>query len=260
MTGSAHPLDLTGHVALVTGGNSGIGLGMADGLARAGADVCIWGRSPDKNKAAVEQLLAHGRRAVAYEVDIADEAAVVSGFARLVDEFARLDSCFANAALANAMTSPPYLKSTLEEWRNLMRVDLDGAYLTTREAARHMTALGNGGSIVLTSSIAALFGSPREEAYAAAKAGLLALSRSLAVEFGRHGIRANAVLPGWTLSSVFEGWLQNPAVTDKILSRIPLRRWGTPDDWAGIAIYLASSTSSFHTGDTFRLDGGFGVF
>ncbi|WP_433602355.1 SDR family NAD(P)-dependent oxidoreductase [Nocardia sp. CA-135953] len=260
MTTSAHPLDLTGHVALVTGGNSGIGLGMADGLARAGADVCIWGRNPDKNKAAVEQLLAHGGRAVAYEVDIADEDAVVSGFIRLVDEFARLDSCFANAALANAMTSPPYLHSTLDEWRNLMRVDLDGAYLTTREAARHMKALGNGGSIVLTSSIAALFGSPREEAYAAAKAGLLALSRSLAVEFGRHGIRANAVLPGWTRSPIFDGWLQDPAVSDKILSRIPLRRWGTPEDWAGIAIYLASSASSFHTGDAIRLDGGFGVF
>ncbi|MEU1526552.1 SDR family oxidoreductase [Nocardia rhamnosiphila] len=260
MTGTAHPLDLTGHVALVTGGNSGVGLGMADGLARAGADVCIWGRSPDKNKAAVEQLLAHGRRAVAYEVDIADEAAVVAGFARVVEEFGRLDSCFANAAKANAMTNPPFLESTLDDWRELMRVDLDGAYLTTREAARHMKALGNGGSIVLTSSIAALFGSPREEAYAAAKAGLLALARSLAVEFGRHRIRANAVLPGWTRSPVFDGWLDNPAVSEKILSRIPLRRWGTPEDWAGIAIYLASPASSFHTGDSFRLDGGFGVF
>lgn len=260
MTGSSHPLDLSGRVALVTGGNSGVGLGMADGLARAGADVCIWGRNPDKNKAAAEQLLAHGHRVVARQVDISDEQAVIDGFTALVEEFGRLDACFANAALANSMTNPPYLDSTLEEWRSLMRVDLEGAYLTTREAARQMKAQGEGGSIVLTSSIAALFGSPREEAYATAKAGLLALARSLAVEFGRYGIRANAVLPGWTRSPVFDGWLENPAVGEKILSRIPLRRFGTPEDWAGIAIYLASPASSFHTGDTFRLDGGFGVF
>ncbi len=255
-----HPLDLTGQVALVTGGNSGVGLGMAEGLARAGADVCVWGRSPEKNKAAAEQLAAHGRRVAVYEVDIRDEEAVVAGFIRTVGEFGRLDSCFANAALANAMTSPPFLDSTLQQWRDLMRIDLEGAYLTTREAARHMVELGNGGSIVLTSSIAALFGAPREQAYAAAKGALLSLSRSLAVEFGRYGIRANAVLPGWTRSPVFDGWLENPAVSEKVMSRIPLRRWGTPEDWAGVAIYLASPASSFHTGDCLRLDGGYGVF
>jgi NAD(P)-dependent dehydrogenase (short-subunit alcohol dehydrogenase family) len=234
---------------------------MADGLARAGADVCIWGRNPEKNQAAVEQLAQHGSRVEARQVDIADENAVVDGFVRLVDEFGRLDSCFANAALANSMTNPRFLDSTLEEWRDLMRVDLEGAYLTTREAARHMVELGNGGSIVLTSSIAALFGSPREQAYATAKAGVLALARSLAVEFGRHGIRANAVLPGWTRSPVFDGWLEkDPAVSERILPRIPLRRWGTPEDWAGVAIYLASPASSFHTGDCLRIDGGFGVF
>jgi NAD(P)-dependent dehydrogenase (short-subunit alcohol dehydrogenase family) len=257
---TGHPLDLTGHVALVTGGNSGVGLGMAEGLARAGADVCIWGRNPDKNKAAVDQLARHGHRAVAAQVDISDETSVVEGFTRIVDEFGRLDSCFANAALANSMTNPPFLDSTLEQWRELMRVDVDGAYLTTREAARHMVELGNGGSIVLTSSLAALFGSPREEAYATAKAGVTALARSLAVEFGRHGIRANAVLPGWTRSPVFDGWLESSAVRDKVMARIPLRRWGTPEDWAGVAIYLASPASSFHTGDCLRLDGGYGVF
>jgi NAD(P)-dependent dehydrogenase (short-subunit alcohol dehydrogenase family) len=260
VTTGSHPLDLTGQVALVTGGNSGIGLGMADGLARAGADVCIWGRNPEKNDAAVTQLAEHGHRVAAHVVDISDETAVVAGFALVGEKFGRLDSCFANAALANAMSSPRYLDSTLEQWRDLMRIDLDGAYLTTREAARHMVALGNGGSIVLTSSIAALFGAPREQAYAAAKAGLIALSRSLAVEFGRYGIRANAVLPGWTRSPVFDGWLDNPAVSDKVMARIPVKRWGTPADWAGIAIYLASPASSFHTGDSFRIDGGYGVF
>lgn len=255
-----HPLDLTGRVALVTGGNSGVGLGMANGLAQAGADVCVWGRNREKNAIAAEQLRSHGNRVLSLEVDITDESAVVAGYDRLLDEFGRIDACFANAALANAMTNPSYLDSTLDQWRDLMRVDLEGAYLTTREAARHMKAQGDGGSIVLTSSIAALFGAPREEAYAAAKAGLIALARSMAVEFGRYGIRTNAVLPGWTRSPVFDGWLENPAVADRILARIPVRRWGTPEDWAGIAIYLASPASSFHTGDSFRLDGGYGVF
>jgi NAD(P)-dependent dehydrogenase (short-subunit alcohol dehydrogenase family) len=257
---AAHPLDLSGHVALVTGGNSGVGLGMAEGLARAGADVCVWGRNPEKNRAAAELLAAHGRRAKAYEVDVSDEGDVVSGFARVVDEFGRLDSCFANAAVANSMSSPRFLDSTLDDWRALMRVDLDGAYLTTREAARWMVQLGNGGSIVLTSSLAAVFGSPREQAYAAAKAGLLALARSLAVEFGKFGIRANALLPGWTHSPVFDRWLENEAVREKVMARIPLRRWGTPEDWAGVAIYLASPASSFHTGDCLRIDGGYGIF
>jgi NAD(P)-dependent dehydrogenase (short-subunit alcohol dehydrogenase family) len=197
---------------------------------------------------------------VAARVDISDEKAVVDGFSRVVEEFGRLDSCFANAARANSMTNPRFLDSTLEQWQELMRVDLDGTYLTTREAARRMIELGNGGSIVLTSSLAALFGSPREQAYATAKAGVTALARSLAVELGRYGIRANAVLPGWTRSPVFDGWLDNPAVSDKIMPRIPLQRWGTPEDWAGVAVYLASPASSFHTGDSLRIDGGYGVF
>jgi NAD(P)-dependent dehydrogenase (short-subunit alcohol dehydrogenase family) len=256
----AHPLDLTGHVALVTGGNSGVGLGMADGLARAGADVCIWGRNGERNLAAVERLAKHGHQVIAHQVDVGDEDAVVTGMARVVDEFGRLDSCFANAALANAMNAPRFLDSTSQQWRDLMRVDLDGTYVTTREAARHMVDLGNGGSIVLTSSLAAIFGAPHEQAYSTAKAGLLGLTRSLAVELGRHGIRANALLPGWTRSGVFDQWLDNPAVTERIMPRIPLRRWGAPDDWAGIAVYLASPASSFHTGDCMRIDGGFGVF
>ncbi|SNQ48364.1 2-deoxy-D-gluconate 3-dehydrogenase [Frankia canadensis] len=233
---------------------------MADGLARAGADVCVWGRNPDKNKAAAEQLAAHGGRVSAVQVDITEEDAVSRGFDRLVEEYGRVDSCFANAALANSMTAPRFVDSTLESWQHMMKVDLDGAYLTTREAAKHMIAQGEGGSIVLTSSIAALFGAPREEAYSAAKAGVTALARSLAVELGRYGIRANSVLPGWTVSPVFDGWLDNPAVSEKIMGRIPLRRWGTGADWAGIAVYLASSASSFHTGDQFRIDGGYGVF
>jgi NAD(P)-dependent dehydrogenase (short-subunit alcohol dehydrogenase family) len=252
--------DLRGHVALVTGGNSGIGLGMAEGLARCGADVCIWGTNADKNADAREQLATHGTRVKSCRVDVGDEAQVVTAMAELVTEFGRLDSCFANAAVAGAHSNPPFVESTLEQWRAVTRVNLDGAFLTLREAARQMIEQGTGGSLVGTASIAAEFGAPREEAYAASKAGVIAMIKSLAVELGRYNIRANALLPAWTLSPLADAWTTKPAVTEKIFPRIPLKRWGTAEDWAGIAVYLASSASTFHTGDTIRLDGGYSVF
>jgi NAD(P)-dependent dehydrogenase (short-subunit alcohol dehydrogenase family) len=257
----AHPLDLTGRAVLVTGGNSGIGLGMARGLAAAGADICIWGRNPEKNAAAEKELSGFGTRVTVDGVDVADEASVVAGMARCVAAFGRLDACFANAAITGQMRNPRFLDSTLDDWRSVLRVDLDGTYLTLREAARHMVSGGAGGSLVATSSLAGqVFGAPREQAYAAAKAGIVALVRSIAVELGPSGIRANALLPGWTRSPQFDEWLGNPVVTERILPRIPLRRWGEPEDWTGIAVYLASPASSFHTGDVFRIDGGYGIF
>ena len=256
-----HPLDLTGRAVLVTGGNSGIGLGMARGLAAAGADICIWGRNPEKNAAAEKELSSFGTRVAVDAVDVAQEDAVVAGMARCVETLGRLDACFANAAITGQMRNPRFLDSTLDDWRSVLRVDLDGTYLTLREAARHMVSTGVGGSLVATSSLAGqIFGAPREQAYAAAKAGIVALVRSIAVELGPSGVRANALLPGWTRSPQFDEWLANPVVTERILPRIPLRRWGEADDWAGIAVYLASPASSFHTGDIFRIDGGYGIF
>lgn len=252
--------DLRGHTALVTGGNSGIGLGMAEGLARCGADVCIWGTNPEKNTAAHHQLAAHGTRVLSQEVDVGDEEQVVAALAEVVAELGPLDSCFANAAVAGGHRNPKFVDSTLEEWRGVMRVNLDGAYLTLREAARAMIQQGDGGSLVGTASLSVEFGAPREQAYAASKAGLIAMIRGLAVELAKYGIRANALLPGWTLSPLMEPWATNPAVVEKVMPRIPLGRWGSPDEWQGIAVYLASSASSFHTGDTFRIDGGYGVY
>jgi NAD(P)-dependent dehydrogenase (short-subunit alcohol dehydrogenase family) len=252
--------DLSGRVALVTGGNSGIGLGMADGLARCGADVCIWGTNPEKNADAHEQLAAHGTRIRSARVDVGDENQVVTAMAELIAELGRLDSCFANAAIAGGQSNPAFVESTLEQWRAVTRVNLDGAYLTLREAARHMIVQGTGGSLVGTASIGAEFGSPREQAYAASKAGVIAMMKALAVELGKYNIRANALLPGWTVSPLMEPWTTIPAVTEKILPRVPLKRWGSPDEWAGIAAYLASDASTFHTGDTLRIDGGYSVF
>ena len=257
---AADLFDLSGHVALVTGGNSGIGLGMADGLARCGAGVCVWGTNPDKNAAALEQLQRHGRRVAVHRVDVGEEREVIDGFEELVATFGRIDSCFANAGSAGGLRNPRFVDSTLEDWRNVTRVNLDGVYLTLREAARHMIAGGRGGSLVATASISVQFGAPREQAYAASKAGVIAMIRGLAVELGKHDIRANALLPGWTVSPMMEPWARSDAVVEKILPRIPVGRWGKPEEWAGIAVYLASDASSFHTGDTFRIDGGYGVF
>jgi NAD(P)-dependent dehydrogenase (short-subunit alcohol dehydrogenase family) len=252
--------DLSGHVALVTGGNSGVGLGMADGLAAAGADVCVWGTNEEKNAVALERLGQHGTRVAAMRVDVGDEDAVVAGMRAVVAELGALNSCFANAAVTGEWTNPRFVDSTLEQWRRTMRVNLDGAYLTLREAARQMIAQGKGGSLVGTSTIATVFGAPREQAYAASKGGIEALMKSLAIELARYGIRANTLLPGWTMSPQTQRWADEPGVGDKILARIPLRRWGQPEEWAGIAVYLASAASSWHNGDTFRLDGGYAVY
>jgi len=254
--------DLSGQVALVTGGNSGIGLGMAEGLVRAGADVCIWGTNPGKNAKALEQLLAVApqARVKAAVVDISSEDAVTAGFASLKSAFGRLDSCFANAAVTGAFGNARFVDIELADWRSEMAVNLDGTFLTLRGAARLMIAQGEGGSLVGTSSLAARFGAPRDAAYGAAKAGIISLTQTLAVELGRFGIRANALLPGWTRSPQFDAWLEHPEVTERILPRIPARRWGEADDWQGVAVYLASRESSFHTGDVFRIDGGYGVF
>jgi NAD(P)-dependent dehydrogenase (short-subunit alcohol dehydrogenase family) len=252
--------DLHDHVAVVTGGNSGIGLGMATGLARAGADVCIWGRNDAKNRAAVEALSSYGSRAEAMTVDVSDEQQVVCAMNEVVANFGGLHSCFANAAVTGGWDNPPFLDSTLEQWRAVIRVNLDGAYVTLREAARHMVAAGQGGSLIGTSTIATIFGAAREQAYAASKAGIEALIKGLAVELAKYGIRANAVLPGWTMSPQTEVWAARPAVAERIQGRIPLRRWGDPNEWQGIAVYLAGKASSWHTGDSFRMDGGYGVF
>jgi NAD(P)-dependent dehydrogenase (short-subunit alcohol dehydrogenase family) len=251
---------LEGRVALVTGGNSGIGLGMARGLVDAGAAVAIWGTNPEKNARASEALRAAGGNVVSREVDIGDETQVVAGMAALVEELGRLDACFANAAKSSGQDQPRFVDSTLEQWQAMLRVNLDGTYLTLREAAKVLVAQGDGGSLVAMTSIAARFGSPREHAFATTKGGIIALVQTLAVELGRHAIRVNALMPAWTESEATEEWQRNPAVTERILPRIPLRRWGRADEWAAIAVYLAGDGSTFHTGDVIRIDGGYSLF
>ncbi len=255
----AHPFDLAGKVALVTGGNSGIGLGMARMLAEAGADVAIWGTNPAKNEAARATLAATGRRVLALTCDVGEEAAVETTFARTVAELGRVDGCFANAGVSGR-GQRSFLDMSTEEWNRVLRVNLHGAFYTFRAAARHMVERGGGGVLVGTASLAAVEGSPRSEHYAATKGGMISMVRALAVEFARHRIRAHAILPGWIETDMTANAVGNPKFAGNVMPRIPMRRWGTGADFGGIAVYLMSEASAYHTGDSFVIDGGYSLF
>ncbi len=254
--------DLTGRVALVTGGNGGIGRGMAEGLAQAGADVEIWGTNAEKNARAAERLKAHGTRIGTRVVDVSSEQAVVVAMQQTIAEMGRIDACFANAGVSNRWRS--FLDIGGEDYRRLMAINLDGMVWTMREACRHMKARAEagdpGGSIVAVSSMVSDQGAPRNQDYAASKAAVLGIVRGIAVEFARHGVRANAIEPGWVETDMTGALHDNAKFTENVLARVPSRRWGKPEEFAGIAVYLASAASSFHSGDTLRVDGGYSVF
>jgi NAD(P)-dependent dehydrogenase (short-subunit alcohol dehydrogenase family) len=254
-TGGVNPFDLAGHVALVTGGNGGIGLGLAQALHGAGASVAIWGTNESKNATAVETL---GERAAAFACDVGDEGAVDAAMAATLERFGRVDSCFANAGTGGG--GRRFTDIDLSEWQRILRVNLDGAFLTLRAAARHMVERGEGGSLVATSSLTAIEAAPQSEHYAASKSGVVALIQSLAVELARHGIRANALMPGWIETDLTRPLLESEIGRSRILPRVPLRRWGTPEDLGAAAIYLASPGARYHTGDVLVIDGGYRLF
>ena len=251
--------NLAGKVALVTGGNSGIGLGMADGLARAGADVCIWGTNPDKNAAALKQLEAHGTRVLALKCNVADQAEVESSFQETLDKLGRVDSCFANAGVGSG-SGLPFHQQPTDVWRRVWSVNLDGAFFTLRAASRHMVERGDGGRLIGTSSGSAIHGAARGEAYAATKGAMVALMQSLAVEFARYGVTSNTITPGWIETPMTQRNVGNEKFESAVIRRVPLRRWGDGHDFAGIAVYLASDASKYHTGDNFVIDGGYTRF
>ncbi len=252
------PFDLTGKVALVTGGNSGIGLGMARALAEAGADVAIWGTSTAKNAEAKAMLSATGVRVHAETCDVGDEAEVDAAFAGTLAALGRVDACFANAGTYGRKMKFTDLDS--DEWHRVTRVNLDGAFYTLRCAARHMVERGGGGSLVGTASLAAIEGAARNAQYAATKGAMVAVIRALAVELARHGIRANAVLPGWIETPMTARSVGDDRFAAAVLPRIPARRWGTGADFGGIAVYLASDAAAYHSGDCLVIDGAYSLF
>ena len=250
--------DLTGKVALVTGGNSGIGFGFARGLARAGADVVIWGRREDRNAEAEDALRVYGARVFADQVDVGDEAAIVAGVERAIERMGRLDTVVANAGLAS---QAPFAQMDAATYHGLLNVNLHGAVFVLREAARHMISRAGagdrGGSLVLCGSGSIYQGVPTMAHYGIAKGALNSLSKALAAELGPYGIRSNVIAPGFIHT---EMTLADPeigaAITRAVEAKTPLGRAGKPEDLEGAVIYLASDLSRYHTGDTLVIDGG----
>ncbi|MAI89742.1 SDR family NAD(P)-dependent oxidoreductase [Ponticaulis sp.] len=257
------PFDLTGKVALITGGNRGIGLGMAEALAASNAHVAIWGRKEAANAEAVDKLKGLGTGEVrAWAVDVAEEDTVVAAMAETNGWMGRLDSVIANAGVGFGAKS--FSEMTTEIWRKNMAVNLDGAFWTLREATKHMVERAKngdpGGSLVGIASMAALEGAARNQAYGATKGGLISMIRAISVEHARYGIRANAILPGWIATDMTSGAQDNDKFVSNVISRVPMKRWGEPADFGGMAVYLTSDASSFHTGDSILIDGGYCIY
>jgi len=250
--------DLTGKSVLVTGGNSGIGLGMAEAVAEAGADVCIWGRNKERNETSLEKLQQYGVKALALECDVSNQDQVNDCFSQTIDFLGKVDACFANAG--TAWLGTPFHKMSLEEWHAIFGVNMDGVFFTLKPTLAHMLDQGIAGSIVITSSLSAKYGMPTGEHYAATKAGVLSIVRAMAVEYARHGIRANAILPGWVDTNMTAPLFENDKFKKNIMPRIPQRRWGEPKDFGPIAVYLCSDASSYHSGDALTIDGGYSCF
>lgn len=250
---------LAGKVALVTGGNSGLGLGYARGLARAGADIILWSRNAERNAAAVGQLASHGTRVIAQQVDVTDEAAVLAGFAEAVATMGRIDAVFANAG--GSTPAEPLQTTPSATFKALMDLNVNSVFYTVRSAADHMIrrieAGDPGGSIVITGSLSTIAGLAGQPNYTASKHAVAGIMRSAAVELGRYGIRVNCLAPG----VIQTGLLDNPdpikaARIRAVAERTPIARLGRPEDFEGIAAYLASDLSSFHSGDVIVIDGG----
>ncbi len=253
-------IDLSGKVFVVTGGNGGIGLGMAEGIVMSGGSVVVWGRNEEKNEAAVETLTAIGgdRAATAHVCDVADEAQVVEVMQRSVADFGRLDGCFANAGRSG--TGTPFLELPLDEWRAVMATNLDGVFLTLREAAKALVEQGEGGSLVAVSSTSAIHGAAGNEAYGTAKTALNGLVRALAVGLARHRIRVNSLLPGWTVTELASGGYENDKFREATVRRTPVRRWADPAEFREVGAFLADPAQTYHTGQEICVDGGYTVF
>jgi NAD(P)-dependent dehydrogenase (short-subunit alcohol dehydrogenase family) len=253
--------DLTGKVAVITGGNSGLGFGFAKGIAKQGGNLAIWARSAEKNAAAKKELESYGVRVETYQINVADEADVIAGFDAVMTDFGRIDTVIANAGISTSAAS--ILDLTTEMYQELIGINQHGAFFTLREGARHMVARARagepGGSLIACGSLSMFLGLPGMEHYAAAKGAVGTIIRGLAAELGQYGIRANVVAPGYIKTDL--GRDRNDAelsATDQFFaSSTPIPRVGYPDDFEGIIAYLASDAARFHTGDTIIIDGGY---
>ena len=248
--------DLKGKVAVVTGGNGGIGFGMARGLASAGARVVVAARNREKSAAAVRELEQFGGAPLAIETDVSSEAAVTALVAGTLERCGRLDILVNNAGIN---VRKPADQLALDEWRSVIDTNLTSAFLCSRGAHAPMKQAG-GGKIINIGSMMSLFGASFAPAYGASKGGLVQLTKSLAVAWARDNIQVNAVLPGWIDTDLTRAARQQvDGLHDSVLRRTPAGRWGDIEDFAGIAVFLASAASDFITGATITVDGGFSI-
>jgi 2-deoxy-D-gluconate 3-dehydrogenase len=250
------PLDLNGKVAIVTGGNGGIGLGMATGLADAGAAIAVVGRNAAKSGDAVAGLVQRGAKAISVVTDVTDQAAVGAMVERVRRELGRIDILVNNAGI-NIRKPPQALD--IEEWDRVIRTNLTSAFLCSQAVHPAMKAAG-GGKIINIGSMMSIFGASFAPAYAASKGGIVQFTRSCAVAWAADNIQVNAVLPGWIDTELTRrAREQIDGLHDKVLARTPAARWGVTADFAGIAVFLGSAASDFVTGTAIPVDGGFSV-
>jgi 2-dehydro-3-deoxy-D-gluconate 5-dehydrogenase len=248
--------DLTGKVALVTGGNGGIGLGMAQGLAQAGATVVLAGRNADKSSQAAASLRTSGWLCDVLEADVTDEHQVAAMFQELMVRHGRLDILVNNAG---GTVRKPAHELTLDEWNSVMDMNLTSMFLCSRAAHALMKESG-GGKIINIGSMLSIFGAPYGAVYGASKGGVVQFTRSIATGWAADNIQANSVLPGWIDTELTQGARQQvPGLNEKVLARTPAGRWGKPADLSGIAVFLASNASDFVTGAAIPVDGGYSV-
>ena len=248
--------DLSGKVAVVTGGNGGIGLGMARGLAGAGAAIVVAGRDAKKSAAAVETLSAAGARVIAVQVDVRNKASCQAMIDTATKAFGRLDILVNNAGTNIRKQPQDY---SLEEWHTVIDTNLSSAFLCCQAAYPPMVKVG-GGKIINIGSMMSIFGAPFAGPYGASKGGIVQLTRSLAAAWAKDNIQLNAVLPGWIDTELTRDARQQVSgLHDRVAARTPAGRWGNPDDLAGVAVFLASRASDFVTGTAIPVDGGYSV-
>lgn len=250
------PFALTGKVAVVTGGNGGIGLGMAKGMGLAGAAVALAGRDMAKSEAAVAELQAAGIRAMAVAVDVADPDSCATMVEGVETGLGRLDIVVCNAGI-NIRKAPQELSP--EEWRKIQAINLDGTFYTARAAYPALCRQG-GGKVITIGSMMSIFGLALVAGYGASKGGVVQLTKSLAIAWAKDGIQVNCILPGWIDTDLTRGARRDIAgLHDKVEARTPAGRWGNPEDLAGLGVFLASPASDFVTGTAIPVDGGYSV-
>jgi len=247
--------DLQGKVALVTGGNGGIGLGMARGLASAGATVVVVGRNAEKSRQAADALTQEGHRADSIEADVTQEAAVAALFAQVERRHGRLDILVNNAGTT---VRKRVEELSLDEWREVMDTNLTSAFMCSKAA--YPLLKRQGGKVINIGSMLSLFGAPYAAVYGASKGGIVQFTRSIATAWAVDKIQCNAILPGWIDTDLTQGArAQVAGLNERVLARTPSGRWGDPSDLAGVAVFLASSASDFVTGTAIPVDGGYSI-